>query len=121
MKKSKLIVLISFLAILLIVAGCGPSEEDYACVIEHLDRAKYSDPIPDDDVIKNLDKGIEAAEAGDLSTLKQAFEDARHSLMWTLAVGDTEHVSPEAALHLNNAMKCIDYCPAALEETGNCP
>ena len=108
-----------FLMLLVTMIGCGPSTEDFDCAKMNLERA--ISPSPSDDVIKILKMGVFAAEERDHDALKDSLEDARLELLMTLAKNDMDHISPKAALHVNEAMACIDYCPVTLENTGKCP
>lgn len=110
-----------FLMLLVTMIGCGPSTEDFDCAKMNLERAISSSPSPSDDVIKILKMGVFAAEERDHDALKDSLEDARLELLMTLAKNDMDHISPKAALHVNEAMACIDYCPVTLENTGKCP
>ena len=113
--------LILTLMLLLALIGCGPSTEDFDCAKSYLERAISSSPTPSDEVIEVLKEGILAAEERDQDALEDVLEDARLELLMTLAKNDMAHVSPEAALYVNEAMACIDYCPITLRHTDKCP
>ena len=73
----KLLLLAAFLIGYLLLAGCGPSAEEFTCAEDWLRRAKEQGAYLDEESIARLDEALEAAEARD----QQGVLDAAHAFI----------------------------------------